>query len=128
VITATGQAGGTVLEVRSPYSGEIVGILSRSNAAAVDRALAAAEADERRLATTITAPQAEHHVDAFADDSRLAGILRLCAEEALPVLGGLLPMDAAPQSVGRLGFVTLKRAGIELSDHQLVVVHPGDNG
>jgi acyl-CoA reductase-like NAD-dependent aldehyde dehydrogenase len=138
VIAAAGREGGEVLEVRSPYSGEIVGILASAGAAEVDRALAAAErgaelmaampaheraailhraadaveADQPQLAATITAEQGKHQVDAHAESSRIAGILRLCAEEALRLSGELLPMDAAPQSVGRLGFVAPRPAGI----------------
>jgi len=138
VIATTGETGGSVLEVRSPYSGEIVGILSRAGEAEVDRALEAAEggaqrmaalpahergailqraadaieADQQRLAATITAEQGKHQVDAHAEASRIAGILRLCAEEALRLFGELLPMDAAPQSVGRLGFVAPQPAGV----------------
>ncbi len=128
----------TVLEVRSPYSGELVGIVPRAGAAEVDRALAAAErgaeqmaslpaheraailhraadlvqASEQGLAATITAEQGKHRADAYAEASRIAGILRMCAEEALRLSGELLPMDAAPQSVGRLGFVRPEPAGV----------------
>jgi glyceraldehyde-3-phosphate dehydrogenase (NADP+) len=138
VIAEIAQDDRSLLEVRSPYSGEIVGVVPRARHAEVDRALDAAErgaermaalpaheraailhaaadavqADEQRLAATITAEQGKHQVDASAEASRIAGILRLCAEEALRLSGELLPMDAAPQSVGRLGFVRPEPVGV----------------
>lgn len=127
-----------VLEVRSPYSGEVVGTVPLADGAAVERALQTAErgaaqmrelaaheraeilhraadaiaADERQLAHTIVSEQGKHWGDANAEASRIAGIVRLCAEEALRLEGELLPMDAAPQSVGRLGFVRPEPAGV----------------
>ena len=111
MIAESTQDGRNLLEVRSPYSGEIVGIVPRAGHAEVDRTLDDAErgaermaalpaheraailhraadavqADEQRLAATITAEQGKHQVDASAEASRIAGILRLCAEEALPI-------------------------------------------
>jgi len=145
VITATGQARGKALEVRSLYSGEVVGILPRANAGEADRALEVAghdtrrmaamaaherpavlhhaadtiEADERRLAGTIAGAQGKHRVDGNA--TPIASILRICAEEAPRISGDLLPTDATPRIVSRPGFVTPKRAGMELSDHKLVI-------
>jgi acyl-CoA reductase-like NAD-dependent aldehyde dehydrogenase len=126
------------LEVRSPYSGEVVGVVPRAGARELEQALTQAEqaashmrdlpaharaeilrraahavaADEHELAATIVAEQGKHWGDANAEASRVAGILELCAEEALRLAGELLPMDAAPQSVGRLGFVRAEPAGV----------------
>jgi acyl-CoA reductase-like NAD-dependent aldehyde dehydrogenase len=126
------------LEVRSPYSQEVVGSVPRADQRAVDRALEAAEKGARHmaglpaheratilhraadsvdyrhdeLAAIITAEQGKHQLDAHAEAGRIGGILRLCAEEALRLSGELLPMDAAPQSVGRLGFVRPEPAGV----------------
>ena len=126
------------LEVCSPYSGELVDTVPRCGEVDVDAALAAAEQgaagmaslaaheraaileraaraiDARRaeLAAIITAEQGKHCADAAAEASRVGGIVHLCAEEALRLSGELLPMDAAPQSVGRLGFTRPEPAGI----------------
>ena len=126
------------LEVRSPYSGAVIGVVPRAGGRELERALVLAEdaadrmrelpaharaeilrraartvaADERELAATIVSEQGKHWGDANAEASRIAGILELCAEEALRVAGELLPMDAAPQSVGRLGFVRAEPAGV----------------
>jgi acyl-CoA reductase-like NAD-dependent aldehyde dehydrogenase len=138
VTATTGAVKPRVLEVRSPYSNEIIAALPRAGAADVARALDAAEqgaremaampafgragilhraADavqerEHELACTITAEQGKHQADANAEASRIAGIIRLCAEEAVRLSGELLPMDAAPQSVRRLGYVRPQPAGV----------------
>lgn len=127
-----------VLDVRSPYDGTLLARLPQADesdvAAALDhaergahamsampayerasilhRAADVVEADQAELARTITAEQGKHTVDAAAEAGRAGGIIRLCAEEAQRLSGELLPMDAAPQSVGRLGYVRLEPAGI----------------
>jgi acyl-CoA reductase-like NAD-dependent aldehyde dehydrogenase len=128
----------SVLEVRSPYSGEVIASVPRALAADVDRVIEAAETgaeamrampahergailrraadaiDARRdeLAAVITSEQGKHTADAAAEASRVGGIVRLCAEEAERLDGELLPMDAAPQSIGRIGFTRPEPAGI----------------
>lgn len=126
------------LDVRSPFDGSVLATLPQADETSVASALAVAEqatremaalpaheragilhraadlvdADQAGLARVITAEQGKHTADAQAEASRAGGILRLCAEEAQRVGGELLPMDAAPQSVGRLGYVRLEPAGI----------------
>jgi glyceraldehyde-3-phosphate dehydrogenase (NADP+) len=128
----------SVLEVRSPYSGEVIATLPRTRPDAVQRALhlartgaramralpaheraailhrAADAIDARRdeLAAVITSEQGKHTADAAAEASRVGGIVRLCAEEAVRLDGEVLTMDAAPQSVGRIGFTRPEPAGI----------------
>ena len=78
----------------------------------LERAARAIGAEQEQLAAIITAEQGKHRVDAAAEASRVGGIVHLCAEEALRLSGEVLPMDAAPQSVGRLGFVRPEPAGV----------------
>jgi acyl-CoA reductase-like NAD-dependent aldehyde dehydrogenase len=134
-VTAVGSR---TLEVRSPYSGDIVGRVPLAGPDEVDAALAAAaaaapamaalpayeraealrrgadriEAGEEELAVTITAEQGKHTAEARAEASRIAGIVRLCAEEACRLSGEVLPMDAAPVGVGRLGYTRPEPTGL----------------
>jgi acyl-CoA reductase-like NAD-dependent aldehyde dehydrogenase len=134
-VTAVGSR---MLEVRSPYSSEVVGAVPLAGPDEVDAALGAAaaaapamaalpaheraallrrgadriEAEEDELARTITAEQGKHTAEARAEASRIAGIVRLCAEEACRLSGELLPMDAAPVGVGRLGYTRPEPTGL----------------
>ena len=125
-------------EVRSPYSGNVVGVVPLAGPAEVEQALAAAvegarqmaalpaherseilsraadriDADQAELARIITAEQGKHGAEARAEASRIGGIVRLCAEEARRISGELLPMDAAPVGVGRLGFTRPEPTGV----------------
>ena len=138
MISQTAADRGSCLEVRSPYSGELVGSAPQASERDLERALAKAETaaavmrelaaheraailhraadlvDEREheLAALLTAEQGKHQQDAHAEASRIGSILRLCAEEAVRLEGELLAMDAAPQSVGRLGYVRPEPAGV----------------
>jgi acyl-CoA reductase-like NAD-dependent aldehyde dehydrogenase len=129
----------TTLEVRSPYSGEVVGTVPLTAAQEVDAVMARAEraaaaaretpaheraavlqraaglVDAAELAATITREQGKHTGEAAAEASRIAGILRLCAEEACRLEGEVLPMDAARVGVGRLGFTRPEPAGVVLA-------------
>jgi acyl-CoA reductase-like NAD-dependent aldehyde dehydrogenase len=126
------------IEVRSPYSGEVVGEAPRAGSAELERALTlavagrdamrrlplharaaalreaagAVERDVDELGRLITAEQGKTRAEAEAEAVRIPGILRLCAEEAARLGGELLPMDAAPASVGRLGYTRPYPAGI----------------
>jgi glyceraldehyde-3-phosphate dehydrogenase (NADP+) len=124
--------------VRSPWSGDVVGSLPLAGPDEIERALAAAataagamarmpahersgilrhaadavERDEGELARTITAEQGKHTTDAGAEASRIAGIIRLCAEEAGRVEGRVLPLDVAPAGVGRLAYTRPEPTGV----------------
>lgn len=126
------------LEVRSPYSGAVVDTVPRATLDDVDRALDASvegarlmaalpaheraailhraadliDADAATLAATITAEQGKHTAEARAEAGRIAGIVRLCAEEASRISGEVLPMDAAVVSEGRLGFTRPEPTGV----------------
>jgi acyl-CoA reductase-like NAD-dependent aldehyde dehydrogenase len=127
-----------LLEVTSPYDGVVVGEVPLAGPRGLERALAAAataaedlrrmpaharaaglrnaadaiERDVGALAATITAEQGKTTVEARAEAERIPGIVRLCAEEALRLGGDVLPMDAAPVSVGRLGYTRREPAGV----------------
>ena len=129
------------LEVRSPYSGEVVGTVPFVTPAEVDAVMARAEratastraqpaheraavlhraaelvaADVDALASIITAEQGKHTGEAAAEATRIPGILRLCAEEACRLDGEVIPMDAAPVGEGRLGFTRPEPAGVVLA-------------
>jgi acyl-CoA reductase-like NAD-dependent aldehyde dehydrogenase len=125
-------------DVRSPWSGEVVGSVPLSGPADVDRALqTAADAvaemaglaaheraailhraadavarDSAELARTITAEQGKHTVEARAEADRIAGIIRLCAEESGRLDGRVVPLDVAPLGVGRLAYTRREPTGI----------------
>ena len=131
-------AGTPTLAVRSPYSGEVVEHVPLADLDDVERALGAAvegarqmaalpaherseileraaaliERDAAALAAIITAEQGKHTAEARAEATRIAGIVRLCAEEARRLSGELLPMDAAPVGVGRLGYTRPEPTGV----------------
>ena len=131
----------TELEVRSPYSGEVVGTVPLVTPAEVDAVMARAEraaqttrtaaaheraavlhraaelvaTDQDALAAIITAEQGKHTGEAAAEAGRIAGILHLCAEEACRLDGEVIPMDAAPVGEGRLGFTRPEPAGVVLA-------------
>jgi glyceraldehyde-3-phosphate dehydrogenase (NADP+) len=125
-------------DVRSPWSGEIVGSVPLAGLEDVDRALqvaadaagamsllpaheraailhraaAAVERDRAELARTITAEQGKHTVEAGAEAERIAGIVRLCAEESGRLDGRVLPLDVAPAGVGRLAYTRREPTGV----------------
>ena len=130
-----------MLDVRSPWSGELVGqvplagpedaeralaaaaaaapamaaLPAHERAALLARAAAAIERDAAELAATITAEQGKHVAEAEAEASRIAGIVRLCAEEAGRLEGRVLALDVAPAGVGRLGYTRPQPTGVVLA-------------
>jgi glyceraldehyde-3-phosphate dehydrogenase (NADP+) len=126
------------LEVRSPFDDAVVGDVPLTELDDVDRALDAAVEGARQmarmpaherstiletaatliaggadeLAAIITAEQGKHTREARAEATRIAGIVRLCAEEARRLSGELLPMDAARVGVGRLGYTRPQPTGV----------------
>ena len=127
-----------MLDVRSPWSGDVVGQVPLARPEDVERALAAAERasgpmarlaaheragilhraagaverDQDDLARIITAEQGKHTVEARAEAERIAGIIRLCAEEAGRLEGRVLPLDVAAAGVGRLGYTRREPTGV----------------
>jgi acyl-CoA reductase-like NAD-dependent aldehyde dehydrogenase len=126
------------LEVRSPFDGAVVGTLPLAGAedvpAAVERAAAAApamaalaaheraallqraaaaiEAETDVLARIITAEQGKHRGEARAEAERVAGIVRLAAEEGQRITGEVLPLDVSPAGVGRLAYTRREPTGV----------------
>ncbi len=96
---------------------------AHERAALLERAAAAIERDVAELAATITAEQGKHVAEAEAEASRIAGIVRLCAEEAVGWRAEVLPMDVAPVGVGRLGYTRPQPTG-SCRDHAVQL--PGD--
>ena len=137
-IAGTWEDGGSATEVRSPFSGEVIDTVPTADLGDVERAIGAGvagaedmrvlpaheraaalrraadliERDAGRLAEIITAEQGKHVVDARAEASRIADIVRLCAEEGLRIYGEVLPMDAAPVGEGRLGYTRPEPLGL----------------
>jgi acyl-CoA reductase-like NAD-dependent aldehyde dehydrogenase len=129
------------LEVRSPYSGDVVGTVPQAlpedvngiletagrgaaamarlsageRAGILHRAAALIERDANELAATITAEQGKHTVEAEAEASRIAGIVRLCAEEAGRLDGTVLPLDIAADGIGRLAYTRAEPTGVVLA-------------
>jgi acyl-CoA reductase-like NAD-dependent aldehyde dehydrogenase len=125
-------------DVRSPWSGEVVGSVPLAGPEDVDRALAAASAaagemarlpahersailhraaraverDVAELARIITAEQGKHTGEARAEADRIAGIISLCAEEAGRLDGRVLALDVAPAGVGRLAYTRPEPTGV----------------
>jgi acyl-CoA reductase-like NAD-dependent aldehyde dehydrogenase len=125
-------------DVRSPWSGDMVGSVPLAGPDDVERAIAIAAraaAEMRRLpaheraailhraaesvrhgaaelARIITAEQGKHTVEARAEAERIAGIIRLCAEEAGRLEGRVLPLDVAPAGVGRLAYTQPEPTGV----------------
>lgn len=131
-------AGTATAEVRSPFSGDAVDTVPVAGPEDVERALATAVDGARRmaalpahrraelleaaassveqgtdaLAETITLEQGKTRAEAAAEASRIPGLLRLCAAEALRIGGELLPLDASPLGDGRLGFTLPEPCGV----------------
>jgi acyl-CoA reductase-like NAD-dependent aldehyde dehydrogenase len=127
-----------MLDVRSPWSGDVVGQVALARPGDVERALATAEhatvpmarlaayeradilhraagsieRDRDELSEIITAEQGKHTVEARAEAGRIAGIVRLCAEEAGRLEGRVLPLDVAAAGVGRLAYTRPEPTGV----------------
>jgi acyl-CoA reductase-like NAD-dependent aldehyde dehydrogenase len=127
-----------MLDVRSPWSGDVVGQVALARPEDVERALATAEhatvpmarlaayeradilhraadsieRDRDELSEIITAEQGKHTVEARAEAGRIAGIVRLCAEEAGRLEGRVLPLDVAAAGVGRLAYTRPEPTGV----------------
>src|SRR4051794_16771447 len=87
-------------------------LAAHERAALLHRAADAIERDASQLAATITAEQGKHTADARAEAGRIAGIVRLCADEACRLDGRVLPLDVAPAGVGRLAYTRPEPTGV----------------
>lgn len=122
---------GEPLEVRYPYTGELVATVERASGADADRALAAAQAafaeyrsapSHRRaallhgasarvaarreeLARQITLETGKAIWESRVEVDRAVTTLRLAAEEATRIDGEIVPLDGVPAGEGRYGEV-----------------------
>jgi acyl-CoA reductase-like NAD-dependent aldehyde dehydrogenase len=127
---------GDWLDVRSPYSGEVVGRVAKAGAAEARRALDAAEAAMREplpahkraeilvrvagylgkrheeVAQTISAEAGKPLKAARVEASRVMSTYTFAAVEARKLAGEMVPMDAAQAGVGKLAFTLRRPIGI----------------
>jgi acyl-CoA reductase-like NAD-dependent aldehyde dehydrogenase len=127
---------GESLEVRSPYSGEVVGRVAKAGAAEARRALDAAEAAMRdplpaheraeilvrvagalgkrheEVAQTISAEAGKPLKAARVEASRAMSTYTFAAVEARKLAGDIVPMDAAQAGIGKLAFTLRQPIGI----------------
>ena len=127
---------GTWIEVRSPYDGELVGRVPRAGAAETRHALDAAEhamrdplaAHERaaildrvaaaleerhdEIARTICAEAGKPMKAARVEAMRAISTYTMAAVEARKLAGDIVPMDASPAGVGKLGLTLRLPIGI----------------
>jgi glyceraldehyde-3-phosphate dehydrogenase (NADP+) len=125
-------------EITSPYTGEVVDTVPKATAEQVERALAAAVegaramaalspfercrlleraaaiAENRReeLARLLTAEEGKPIVESRAEVERVPHLLRLSAHEAAQLRGETLPLGAAPNGAGKLGFTLRIPCGV----------------
>jgi acyl-CoA reductase-like NAD-dependent aldehyde dehydrogenase len=127
---------GAWIDVRSPYDGELVGRVPQAGAAETRRALDAAEqamrepltAHERaaildrvaaaleerhdEVARTICAEAGKPMKAARVEASRAVSTYTMAAVEARKLAGDIVPMDASPAGVGKLGLTLRLPIGI----------------
>ena len=125
-------------EIASPWSGDVVGTVPNAGGAQVDRALAAAvqgakdmaalTAWERsqvlnraadlmqgrldELAQTLSLEEGKPLHEAIAEVSRAPELLRLSAFEGAQLRGEVLPLDAAPNGIGKFGYTLRVPCGV----------------
>ena len=127
---------GDWVEVRSPYSGEIVGRVAKAGAAEARRAVDAAEAAMREplpahkraeilvrvagqlgrrhaeAAQTIAAEAGKPLKAATVEASRAMSTFTFAAVEARKLAGEMVPMDASQAGVGKLAFTLRQPIGV----------------
>jgi acyl-CoA reductase-like NAD-dependent aldehyde dehydrogenase len=125
-------------EVTSPYSGDVVDTVPNASEAQVERAVAAAvegagqmagltpyergrileraatmlEGRLEGLARLLTLEEGKPLVESRAEVSRVPDLLRLCAFEASQLRGETLPLEAAANGAGKLGFTMRVPCGV----------------
>ena len=123
-------------EVRSPYSGEVVGRVARAGAAETQRAVDAAAramadplpaharagildrtADlvaerQEEIARTICDEAAKPIKTARVEAERAVSTFRTAAAEARTLAGNVVPMDASPAGVGKVAYTTRLPIGV----------------
>jgi acyl-CoA reductase-like NAD-dependent aldehyde dehydrogenase len=127
-----------VEEIRSPWSGEVVGEAPRATAAEAASAIAVAvegaaimrglsaharaeilnraadliEAAVEDLARTISAEEGKPLAEALGEAGRTPTLFRLAASEGARMHGETLPLDAAPGAEDKLGFTLRVPCGV----------------
>jgi acyl-CoA reductase-like NAD-dependent aldehyde dehydrogenase len=130
--------GGTILEVKNKYNGQLVGTLPLATSETLDAAIAAAERAEdvmanmpayKRaeillktaallreraddLAKTIAAEAGKALKFARAEVDRAQSTFTIAAEEAKRLHGETFPLDAVPAGEGYFGFYTRRPVGV----------------
>ncbi|HEY7271021.1 MAG TPA: aldehyde dehydrogenase family protein, partial [Dehalococcoidia bacterium] len=128
----------TEIPVHDPYSGDLIDTVPSASARHVDRAVTAAVAGaaamrqltahqraeilnsaangmERRLdelAHLLSREEGKPLVESRAEVGRCPELLRLCTFEATQIRGETLPLDAAPNGAGKLGFAIREPCGV----------------
>ncbi len=131
---------GDIVEIRNPYSGEIVGRVHQARIADIEDALvrAAAGAEETALlpaylragVLTRLAGLMEEHREEFislliaeggkprknaeTETIRAIETIRICAEEAVRIGGEVVPLDRTAPGTGRIGIVQRFPVGVVL--------------
>jgi acyl-CoA reductase-like NAD-dependent aldehyde dehydrogenase len=125
-------------DVTSPYSGDVVDTVPNASEGQVERAVAAAVEGARQmaaltpyergrileraatmlegrleeLARLLTLEEGKPLVESRAEVSRVPDLLRLCAFEASQLRGETLPLEAASNGAGKLGFTMRVPCGV----------------
>ena len=127
---------GDWVEVRSPYSGELVGRVAKAGATEARRAVDAAEAAMREplpahkraeilvrvagflgrrldeVARTISAEAGKPFKAAKVEATRAMSTYTMAAVEARKLAGEMVPMDASQAGTGKLAFTLLRPIGV----------------
>ena len=127
---------GEWVDVRSPYSGELVGRVAKAGAAEARRAIDAAEAAmheplpahkraeilvrvaghlgrrHEEVAQTISAEAGKPLKAARVEASRAMSTFTMAAVEARKLTGEMVPMDASQAGAGKLAFTLRQPIGI----------------
>ncbi len=127
---------GDWLEVRSPYSGDVVGRVARAGAdearravdaaaaaleqplpaheraAILDRAAALIEARSEEIAQTICAEAGKPIRTARVEAARAASTYTFAAVEARKLAGEMIPMEAAQAGEGKIAFTLRRPVGV----------------
>lgn len=130
--------GGSTLEVKNKYNGEVIGVLPTARKEDLDTALAAAERAEdvmadmpahKRasillrtaelmreraddLAKTVAAEAGKALKFARAEVDRATSVFTIAAEEAKRLHGETIPLDAVPSGEGYFGYWTRRPVGV----------------
>lgn len=132
------QSRSDVIEVKNPYDGSVIDTVPRGSAADVDAAVATlvdgaaamrklsawercqilrrtAQIMARRedeLARTISNEEGKILAEGRLEASRAREVIEVSSEEARRVVGEMVPLDAAPNAAGKIGFTLRVPCGI----------------